>query len=163
MANIAKLALKIVVDMEKAQEDFTSMTSTISSIEKSAKSATPSMNNLTDAVKGLGMMQDAVKKSEEVYNNEPLLETKRLVDQTTAAYGSMRDTVQKLGQGVSDDILNMKPTIANVQKAETEIKKLLALQKEMGANGYLLDGAIQKAQSSMMELGNKTMQTQMEA
>ena len=85
LANIAKLAIKLVADMEKAQKDFSTMSSTISTIEKSAKHATPSMKNLTDSVKGLGMMQDAVKKAEEAYSVEPLIETKRLVDETTAA------------------------------------------------------------------------------
>ena len=65
MANIAKLAIRLVADMEKAQKDFSSMSSTIASIEKSAKHATPSMKNLTDSVKGLGMMQEAVKRYSE--------------------------------------------------------------------------------------------------
>ena len=83
MANLAKLAIKLVADMEKAQKDFTSMSRTITSIEKSAKSATPSMKNLTDSVKGMSMMQEAAAKAQEMYNNEPLIETKRIVDEAT--------------------------------------------------------------------------------
>jgi len=160
MANIAKLAIRLVADMEKAQKDFSSMSSTIASIEKSAKHATPSMKNLTDSVKGLGMMQEAVKKAEEAYNVEPLIETKRLVDETAAAYGNMQESVLKMGQSVGDDILQMKPTISNVQAAGKEVEKLIALQQELGENGHLLNGALTKAQENMAELGKQTFQTQ---
>ena len=129
MANIAQLAIRLVADMEKAQKDFGAMSATISNIEKSAKTATPSMKNLTDSVKGLGIMQDAVKKAEELYNTEQLDETKRLVEETTSAFGSMRDAVQRTAEVVGDDILKMKPTISNVQKAGKEVEKLIALQK----------------------------------
>jgi len=159
MATLAPLAIKLVANMEKAEKDFAAMSKTIASIEKSAKTASPSMKNLTDAVKGLGMMQNALKKAEEVYNNEPLIESKRLVDETTAAYGNLKSTVQNLGQGVSDDILQMKPTIGNVQKAQQEVEKLKALQTELGANGHLLNDSLQQAQANMSGLQNQTLLT----
>jgi hypothetical protein len=167
MANLAKLAIKLVADMDKAQKDFTSMSTTIASIEKSAKTATPSMKNLTDAVKGYGIMQEAVKKAQEAYDNSPvesLLETKQLVTQTTNAYGELKTAVQTLGDGVSDDILNMTPTISNVQRAQKEVEKLKALQQELAVGDrWMLDESIKKAQESMAKLGNDTMQTKIEA
>ena len=137
MANLAPLAIKLVANMEKAQKDFSIMSSTISSIEKSAKNATPSMKNLTDAVKGMTVMQDAAAKAQEMYNNEPLIETKRLVDETTNSLGTMKSTVENLGQGVAEDILHMKPTIANAQKAQGEIQKLKALHAELEKQGQV--------------------------
>ena len=139
------------------------MSNTIASIEKSAKTATPSMKNLTDAVKGLGMMQEAVKKAQAESRAVPLfVEEKRLVEETTAAYGNLKTAVQSIGQSVGDDILNMKPTISNVQRAGKEVEKLIALQKELGSDGHLLDDAVKKAQANMAELGNKTFQTKSE-
>ena len=143
------------------------MSSTISNIEKSAKTATPSMKNLTDSVKGLGIMQDAVKKAEEAYNVEPLIETKRLVDETTSAYGSLKETVQRVGAGVGDDILQMKPTISNVQAAGKEVEKLKALMSELdqqkkGLGKELLGGSLKKANDEMAKLQNSTFQTQTE-
>jgi len=67
MANLAKLTLKLVADMEKTQKDFTSLSSTLSIVGKSAQNATPSMKNLEDAVKGVGIMQEAVAKAEEAF------------------------------------------------------------------------------------------------
>ena len=156
MANIAKLAIKLVADMENAQKEFSSISKTISSIERSAKTATPSMNNLTDAVKGMQTMQGAVQKAVEIGDLGTLEKAKHVCDE-------LKSTVQTMGEGVGEDILKMKPTISNVQKAQKEVEKLLALQKEMGAEGHLLDSAIQKAQMSMAELGNQTMQAKMEA
>ena len=156
MANIAKLAIKLVADMENAQKEFSSISKTISSIEKSAKTATPSMNNLTDAVKGMQTMQGAVQKAVEIGDLGTLNKAKHVCDE-------LKSTVQTMGEGVSEDILKMKPTISNVQKAQKEVEKLLTLQKEMGAEGHLLDGAIQKAQENMAVLGNQTMQAKMEA
>ncbi|MCL2710271.1 MAG: hypothetical protein FWE95_05270 [Planctomycetaceae bacterium] len=165
MANIAKLAIKLVADMEKAQKDFSSMSSTIASIEKSAKTATPSMRNLTDAVKGLGMMQKAVANAQEMSAHalpEQMVETQRVVNETTASLGNMKTTVENLGRGVSDDILQMKPTLSNVQKAQGEIQKLVALQKELGDNGHLLTDSIKTVQANMANLGNAAMQTKSE-
>ena len=165
MATLAPLAIKLVANMEKAQKDFGAMSATISSIEKSAKNATPSMKNLTDAVKGMTIMQDAAAKAQEMYSNEPLEETKRIVDQTTESLGTMKTTVENLGQGVSDDILQMKPTISNVQKAQGEIQKLKALHAELEAQGQggLLADSIRQAEANMAELSNRTVQAQSEA
>ena len=165
MANITKLAIKLVADMEKAQKDFSAMSSTIANIEKSAKTATPSMKNLTDSVKGLGMMQSAVAKAQESHAGaalEEMEQTQKLVSETTAAYNNMQETVQRMGQSVGDDILQMRPTISNVQKAQGEVEKLIALQREMGENGHLLNDAVVQAQANMAELGNKTFQTNTE-
>ena len=165
MANLAKLAIKLVADMEKAQKDFNSMSQTITSIEKSAKNATPSMKNLTDSVNGLGMMQEAAAKAQEMYDNEPLKETKRLVDEATDSLGTMKSTVENMSKGVADDILHMKPTIANVQKAQGEIQKLKALHAELEKQGHggLLADSIKQAEANMGDLSNRTVQAQSEA
>jgi len=155
MPNIAKMALKFVADLEQAQKDFTTMSATIANIENSAKTATPSMRNLTDAVKGLGMMEGAVQKAVEVQDIDTITHAKNACE-------ALKSTAQRMGEGVADDILKMKPTISNVQKAQGEIQKLIALQKEMGNNGYLLDDAIKNAQRSMAELGNQASQVNME-
>jgi len=160
MANLAPLAIKLVANMEKAQKDFTTMSSTIASIEKSTKNATPSMKNLTDAVKGMNIMQDAVAKAQEAYNNEPMIETQRIVEQTTASLSMMKSTVENLGQGVSDDILHMKPTISNVQKAQAEVQKLKALHADLEkqGQGHLLADSIKQSEANMAELGSRTVQ-----
>ena len=153
MANLAKLAIKLVADMEQAQKDFSTMSKTISIIDKSAKNATPSMQNLTDTVKGLGMMQEVAK-----HINDPLAETRRVAGEAAAALGTIKSTVKTMGQGVAEDILHMKPTIANVMQAQGEIKKLIALQKELGKDGHLLNDAIHDAQKNLATLGNNAVQ-----
>jgi hypothetical protein len=50
--NLAPIVLKLVAQTEKAQKDFGAMSATLSSIEKSAKTATPSTKNLLDTAAG---------------------------------------------------------------------------------------------------------------
>ena len=131
------------------------MSSTISTIAQSAQNATPSMKNLTDSVKGLEMMQGAVQKAVEINDIGTLVAAKNACEE-------LKSSVQRMGEGVGDDILQMKPTISNVQRAGQEVEKLIALQKELGENGHLLSNAVTKAQANMAELGNRTFQTQTE-
>ena len=131
------------------------MSSTISTIAKSAQNATPSMKNLTDSVKGLDIMQGAVQKAVEINDISTIANAKNACEE-------LKSTVQRMGEGVSDDILKMKPTISNVRMAGQEVEKLIALQKELGENGHLLNDAVTKAQANMAELGKRTFQTQTE-
>lgn len=121
------------------------------------------MKNLLDVTKGYSaVLKTAEDAQQKLANNAVFDKERETMSKTVEVAEQLKNKIQTLGAGVGEDILKMKPTIANVQKAEAEIQKLIALQKEMGDNGHLLNDAIQNAQEGMAELGNKAMQAKIE-
>ncbi|MDR0705238.1 MAG: hypothetical protein LBF88_09640 [Planctomycetaceae bacterium] len=172
MATITKLALRISADIGDLTKNAQDVIASVNSIAKVAGNATPSMKNLEDAANGYSIALDAVKKAQDRFSNangfDQLTEATNIWNEADKAAKTLRDTVERLGQGVANDILNMEPTINNVLKAQKEVQKLKDLKKQLvsqGAEASILDAEIREATENVGTLSMNVAETtiQMEA
>ncbi|GHT26808.1 hypothetical protein FACS18942_04950 [Planctomycetales bacterium] len=125
MATIASLAIKVSANIADLSKGINSINSSIGYMVKTAKNASPSLKSLEDVAKGAGAVMDAVAAAQKRVNDNPVdLESQMILTKTQEAAEKLKTELNRIGSGVSGDILKMTSTISNLQKAQQMVQQL---------------------------------------
>jgi len=161
MANIATLAMKVSADIGNFTKDIAAASELIQKMDKVVQATSPSMRNLKDAAQGYGTMLSAVAEAQKRVNEYPLLENQTALRESTELTEKLRNKLGELAEKAPDDILKMKPTLSNIQKAQEQLENLKQIAESTGQT-ELFAGAIERATKNIQTLTANTVQAQTE-